>query len=153
MGFLHEGLAWLVTMQRDGGGRVSRKRRTAATARQYGAGVSRWALTGFPLGQDQVLDEDLNFQSVGHQPHHLVLASLKTNCPRFSFSLFVSVGFVNSGHALGHCWGFRCPFRFHFVLSCGILGLLLERYHLIHKWPSTVHVTAVLYKEGKKEIQ
>lgn len=82
--------------------------------------------------------------SVGHQLHHLVLASQKTNCPRFSFSLFVLVGFVNSWHALGLWWGFRCPFRFYFVFSCGILGLLLERYHLIHEWPSTVHVTAVL---------
>lgn len=96
MGFLHEGPAWLVTMQRDGGGRVSWKRRTAAAAHQYRAGVSRWAPTGFPLGQDQVLDEDLNFQSVGRQLHHLVLASQKTNCPRFSFSRFVLVGVVNS---------------------------------------------------------
>lgn len=71
-GKLCEGLAWLVTIQWDGGRRVSWRRRTAVTANQYRAVVSRRALTGFSLGQDQVLNEDLNFQSVRHQLHHLV---------------------------------------------------------------------------------
>lgn len=68
-----EDLAWLVTMHQEEGGRgVSWKRRTAVTAHQWMAVVSRWALTSFPLGQDQVLDEDLNFQSVRHQLHQFV---------------------------------------------------------------------------------
>lgn len=62
-GKLCEDLAWLVTMQRDGGGgRRSWRRRTAVPAHRWMAVVSRWVLTGFPLGQgDQVLVEDLTF--------------------------------------------------------------------------------------------
>lgn len=58
---LCEDLAWLVTNHaaRWGGRRVSWRRRTAVTAHQWMAVISPLGvLTGFPLGQDQVLDED-----------------------------------------------------------------------------------------------
>lgn len=63
-----------VAMHRDGGRRVSWRRRTAVISHQWMAVVSRWAFDWFsrPLGRDQVLDEDLKFQSVRHHLHHFV---------------------------------------------------------------------------------
>lgn len=62
-------------MQRDGGkeGQLEEENKPLQLTsgwRLYPAG----RLTGFsrPLGRDQVLDEDLKFQSVRHHLHHFV---------------------------------------------------------------------------------
>lgn len=97
-GKLCEDLAWLVTMQQDGGGGgrgVSWRRRTAVTAHQWMAVVSRWPSDWFSSGSGSgFLDEDLNFSvSVINST---ILSRPVSGDTFFSrlFSVFVLVGFL-----------------------------------------------------------
>lgn len=87
--------------------------------------VSRWALTGFPLGQDQDLDEGLNFQCPSSTPP----ICLGQPGDKFFSLLFSLLSWWLSCVLFLTC--FRSVLRFYspvwILFYCKILGLLLKR--------------------------